>query len=103
MREQVRVDLHDRADHRERPVGPHAGHLADHRVVDALVDDAEPPEDRAGHEVDVGRDDGVSGRAALSKWLILDAAAEDVHVVVLLLLLLAEVVAAGEDDVGVLA
>lgn len=58
VRKQVRIDLHDRPDHGERPVGARPHHLADHVVCDALVRYALPAQDRADHEVDVGRDNG---------------------------------------------
>ena len=101
VRQQVRVDLDDGADHGERPVRPHPRHLADHRVIDPLVHHAHPAEDRAGHEVNVRRHDR-RGVGRLVEVVELDAAAEHVDVVVLFALLVAQMKAAGEDDVGVL-
>ena len=39
MREQVRIDLDDRADHCEGPIGAELGHVSHHAVVDAFIDD----------------------------------------------------------------
>ncbi|MDD1451162.1 hypothetical protein NHF48_009515 [Sphingomonas sp. H160509] len=46
---QVRgIDLHDRADHHERPTGLLSGDRVEQCKVDAFVDDAEETELRAG-------------------------------------------------------
>ena len=100
-RKQFRIDLHDRPDHHERPVGAQPRHLAQQVVIDTLVHHAYPTQDRARHGGDLGRDD--SRRVLRFVEVIkLHAAPEDVDIRVLLALLVAQFVAAGKDDVCVL-
>ena len=91
-------DLHHRADHHERPVGPHLGDLVEQLGVEALVDHAVEAEPRPRQVFLVGRVE--LARARLGEMRAVDRRREAMDVVVAVLLRLVEARSAGEDDVG---
>ena len=91
-------DLHDRADHHERPVGPHRRDLVEQLGIEPLVDHAIEAEARPRQVFLVG---GIElARARLAEMGAVDRRGEAVDVVVAVLLRLVEARSAGEDDVG---
>jgi len=98
LRKRGGIDLHDRADHDEVPVGTELRHPTEELDVHALIDDAE--------ESEAGMRDGRLirrlglERTGLHEMIELDRGRESVHAVVPIALGLVEAHAAGEDEIG---
>ena len=99
LRQAGRIDLHDRSDHYEMPIGPEARGLADEADVHALVDDAEEAEPRM-RDVRLILRLRRAHAARLGEMIELDARREWVHAVVAAALGFVETHAAGEDEIG---
>src|SRR5687768_9707100 len=91
-RQRSRVDLHDGPDQHEVPVGTRRGDTVDELDVEALVDDAEEADPRAGNVTLVLRLDRRAPR--FREVRNVDAARECMHVEMLLALGLVEGLAA---------
>ena len=100
LRQRARIDLHDRAEQHEMPVGPERRHLAHELDVEPLVDHAEEPDPRM-------RNAGLVGRIALRlpcarEVRDVHAARERVDLRMQVPLRLVEALAAGQHEIRAL-
>jgi hypothetical protein len=98
LRQRLRIDLHDRADHHVEPSRRQPRHALDEVSVEAFVDDAEIPEARARDRDLVVR--LVPPFARLREVGRVDARREAIHRWMAVLLRFVQTTAAGEDEIG---